>query len=99
MGRWMIRSARDADRWVRWDGAAWTADPVTAARLDALAPGGPFGPALTTPVGPWYTPTSDADETALFINACGALPGGATLVEGALPADTPPPSLPDGAVS
>lgn len=97
MAAWSMRGRLDAGRTVRWTGSAWTADKATTDALTAL-PGGPFGPALLTPVGPVYQPHGPRDEVALYLNAAAFMPGG-PVVDGTPPATPAAVAVPDGAVS
>jgi hypothetical protein len=94
---WSVRGRLDAGRVVRWTGSGWTADKDSTAALNEL-PGGPFGSALLTPVGPVYQPQGPRDDVALYLNAAALMPGG-PVVDGTPPVTPAPVAMPDGAVS
>jgi len=94
---WSLHGRLDAGRTVRWTGTAWTADAATTDALNQL-PGGPFGPALLTPVGPVYQPRGPRDEVALYLNAAALMPGG-PVVDGTPPTTPAAVDVPDGAAS
>jgi hypothetical protein len=94
---WSMRGRLDAGRTVSWTGDDWTADKDTTDALNQL-PGGPFGPALLTPVGPVYQPHGPRDDVALYLHATALMPGG-PVVDGTPPATPAAVAVPDGAES
>jgi hypothetical protein len=94
---WSVRGRLDAGRTVSWTGSGWTADKDTTTALNRL-PGGPYGPALLTPVGPVYHPQGPRDVVALYLNAAALMPGG-PVVGGTPPATPAAVTVPDGAES